>query len=58
MNSKRVMLRVAYDGTGYHGWQIQPNANTIEAELNKHLSELLKEEIHVIILRIIQKYYN
>lgn len=48
MNKKRVMLRVAYDGTRYHGWQIQPNANTIEAELNLHLSELLKEEIHVI----------
>lgn len=48
MNQKRVMLRVAYDGTHYHGWQVQPNANTIEAELNLHLSELLKEKIQVI----------
>jgi tRNA pseudouridine38-40 synthase len=45
---KRVKLTVAYDGTNYHGWQIQPNANTIEAELNRHLSELLKEDIRVI----------
>lgn len=45
---KRVKLTVAYDGTNYHGWQIQPNGNTIEAELNRHLSELLKEEIKVI----------
>lgn len=44
---KRVMLTVAYDGTNYCGWQIQPNGNTIEAELNKHLSELLREEIKV-----------
>lgn len=44
---KRIMLTVAYDGTNYCGWQIQPNGNTIEAELNKHLSELLKEEIQV-----------
>lgn len=45
---KRVKLTVAYDGTNYHGWQIQKNGNTIEAELNKHLSELLGETIEVI----------
>ena len=45
---KRVKLTVAYDGTNYHGWQIQKNGNTIEAELNKHLSELLGESIEVI----------
>lgn len=44
----RVKLVVAYDGTAYHGWQLQKNGNTIEAELNKHLSELLHEEIQVI----------
>lgn len=44
---KRIMLTVAYDGTNYCGWQVQPNGNTIEAELNKHLSELLKENIQV-----------
>lgn len=45
---KRVKLVVAYDGTAYHGWQIQPGAPTIEGELNKALSELLQEEIQVI----------
>lgn len=45
---KRVKLTVAYDGTNYCGWQVQPNGNTIESELNHHLSELLGEEIHVI----------
>ena len=45
---KRVMLIVAYDGTEYHGWQVQPNARTIEGELNRCLSELLQEEIQVI----------
>lgn len=44
----RVKLTVAYDGTAYHGWQLQKNGNTIEAELNKHLSALLQEEIQVI----------
>lgn len=45
---KRVMLIVAYDGTNYHGWQMQPNAITIEQILNEKLSELLKEDIVVI----------
>lgn len=45
--NKRIMLTVAYDGTGYQGWQIQPAVPTIEGELNKHLSALLGEEITV-----------
>ena len=45
---KRVMLSVAYDGTNYHGWQLQPNVVTIESVLNEKLSGLLKEEIRVI----------
>lgn len=42
------MLTVAYDGTGYCGWQVQPNGDTIEGQLNRHLSELLGEKITVI----------
>lgn len=45
---KKIMLIVAYDGTGYHGWQIQPNGITIESELNRHLSDLFHEEIQVV----------
>ncbi len=45
---KRVKLTVAYDGTNYCGWQVQPNGVTIESELNRHLSELLGEPIRVI----------
>jgi tRNA pseudouridine38-40 synthase len=45
---KRVKLVIAYDGTSYCGWQLQPGQPTIEAELNKALSELLGEEIAVI----------
>ena len=48
MEKKRVRLIVAYDGTNYHGWQIQNNGVTIESELNKALTDLLKEEIQVI----------
>lgn len=45
---KRIKLTVAYDGTNYCGWQIQPNGITIEEVLNEKLSELLREEIKVI----------
>lgn len=45
---KRVKLTVAYDGTEYHGWQMQNNGITIESELNRCLSELLGEQIQVI----------
>lgn len=45
---KRVMLTVAYDGTAYHGWQLQQGVATIESELNSALSALFGEEIKVI----------
>lgn len=45
---RRIMLKVAYDGTNYHGWQIQSNNETIEGVLNRCLSELLQEKIAVI----------
>ncbi|MCM1156264.1 MAG: tRNA pseudouridine(38-40) synthase TruA [Roseburia sp.] len=45
---KRIMLTVAYDGTNYHGWQVQPNGETIEGVLNRCLSLLLGEKIEVI----------
>lgn len=45
---KRIQLIIAYDGTNYCGWQVQPNGITIEEVLNRCLTELLKEEIHVI----------
>lgn len=35
----RVKMIVAYDGTNYKGWQVQPNGITIEEVLNKNLSE-------------------
>ena len=45
---KRVRLTVAYDGTNYHGWQIQNNGITIESELNRCLTDLLREPVEVI----------
>lgn len=45
---RRVRLIVAYDGTDYCGWQIQPNGITVEEVLNREISRLTKEDIHII----------
>ena len=45
---KRVFLRVAYDGTRYHGYQIQETATTIEGELHKAICDLTGEDVELI----------
>ena len=45
---KRIRITVAYDGTDYCGWQIQPNGITVEEVLNRELSRLLGENIRII----------
>lgn len=45
---KRVKLTVAYDGTNYCGWQVQPNGITVQEVLNQCLSELTGENIETI----------
>ena len=45
---KRIKLTVAYDGTDYCGWQVQPNGMTVEEILNWELSALTGEEVKVI----------
>ena len=45
---KRIKLTVAYDGTNYHGWQVQPNGITIEGVLNQALTDLTREPVTVI----------
>lgn len=45
---KRVMLTVAYDGTAYSGWQIQPGKKTIEGVLHRCICELTGEAVEVI----------
>ncbi|MEE1087107.1 MAG: tRNA pseudouridine(38-40) synthase TruA [Schaedlerella sp.] len=44
---RRIKLTVAYDGTNYCGWQVQPNGITIEEMLNRAISKLTREEIIV-----------
>lgn len=45
---QRYFITFSYDGTCYHGWQIQPNGNSVQAELQKALSVLLREDVQVV----------
>nr|WP_308428807.1 tRNA pseudouridine(38-40) synthase TruA [Echinicola pacifica] len=42
---KRYFLELAYNGTHYHGWQIQLNAVSVQEELNKALQTILRKPI-------------
>lgn len=41
----RYFIYLQYKGTNYHGWQVQPNALTVQQVLDEKLSVLLKEKI-------------
>lgn len=43
----RYFVTFSYDGTRYHGWQIQPNGDSVQARLQGALSTLLRQEIGV-----------
>ena len=45
---RRIKLTVAYDGTAYCGWQVQPNGITVQEVLNRGLTELFGTEIRTI----------
>lgn len=40
LNMMRIALKIAYIGTDYHGFQVQPDVNTVEGELFRALEEL------------------
>ena len=45
---QRYFVYLAYDGTAYHGWQIQPNGASVQECLMKALSTLLRREVEVV----------
>ena len=40
----RYFIYLAYDGTNYHGWQIQPNGSSVQETLMKALHTFLRDE--------------
>ncbi len=41
---KRILLKLSYDGTRYHGWQVQPNAVTVQEVIQNGIEKVLKEK--------------
>ena len=44
----RYFLEISYNGSTFHGWQIQPNAITVQETIENALQTLLKEEIKIV----------
>jgi tRNA pseudouridine38-40 synthase len=43
----RYFIRLSFKGTHYHGWQVQPNARTVQEIINQDMSIILDEKIEV-----------
>lgn len=41
----RYFIQLSFDGTGYHGWQVQKNAHTVQAELHKAMETVFRQKI-------------
>lgn len=45
---QRYFIEISYNGKNYHGWQVQPNAISVQELLNDCLTKLLRQEIYVV----------
>lgn len=48
MAKQRYFIELAYDGTNYHGWQVQPNAVTVQEVLEKALATILRQPVETV----------
>ena len=44
----RLFITLSFDGTNYHGWQIQPNSDSVQQRLQEALSTLLRQPVEVV----------
>lgn len=42
---RNIKLLIAFDGTDFHGWQLQPDAPTIQGEIERHLATIHNRKI-------------
>lgn len=45
LDTQRFFIELAYDGTAYHGWQVQPNSITVQQELDRALSVFFRQPV-------------
>jgi len=44
---RNLFLTISYDGSGYHGWQIQKNALTVQEVFQKAVKRLFKQDVDI-----------
>ena len=44
---RRLKITIAYDGSAFHGWQVQPGLPTVQGALEQILSEMEGAPVHV-----------
>lgn len=44
---QRYFVYLAYDGTAYHGWQVQPNGDSVQQRLTDALSTCMRNEVQI-----------
>jgi len=47
VTSRRLKIQISYDGTAYHGWQVQPGLETVQGTLERILHEIEGAAVHV-----------
>ena len=45
---RSIKLTIEYDGTGYHGWQVQPNVGTVQGVIEGKLAQITGERVRLI----------
>ncbi len=44
---RNILIKIAYDGSKFHGWQVQNNAHTVQAEFQEALYKIIREEVDI-----------
>jgi len=44
---RNIKLKIQYDGTDYHGWQIQKNDITVQETVKKAVQKIVNEDVHL-----------
>ena len=44
---RNIKLKIQYDGTNYHGWQIQKNDITVQETVKKAVQKIVNEDVHL-----------